>query len=147
MGKSQKDGEEYITYSPEETQSLGFRMAEKISDKENLPKIFALIGNLGSGKTTFAKGFFKFFGIKKISSPSFVIVNCYKKNIYHIDFFRLDSEEELWAIGLDEILFNSENIILIEWAEKFIEILPEKRWEIYFHILNKNIRKIKILVK
>lgn len=147
MGKSQRDGEEYITYTPEETQSLGFKIAEKISVEKNLPKIFALIGNLGSGKTTFAKGFFKFFGIKKISSPSFVIVNCYKENIYHIDFFRLESEEELWNIGLEEILFNSENIILIEWAEKFIEVLPEKRWEIYFHILNKNIRKIKILVK
>ena len=104
---------------------------KKINSEKAL--VLALSGHLGGGKTTFAQGFMAGAGIKKkITSPSFVITKSYKlktksyKIIYHIDCYRLKKAKELLDLGLEEILINPKNIILIEWPEIVKKYLPKE---------------------
>lgn len=106
-----------ITSSSEETKQFAANLAKKFNRG-----ILALSGELGSGKTTFAQGFARGLGIKeKIISPTFIIIRQYPTNFYHIDLYRVENFQEL---GLEEILANPNNIVLIEWAEK-IKDLPK----------------------
>lgn len=94
--------------------------------------VVALNGELGAGKTVFARGVASGLGVKEtVSSPSFVLMNIYqgKVPLYHFDFYRLEEEEELLELGLEEY-FYSQGVTLIEWAEKFPAALPETRLEI-----------------
>ncbi len=101
--------------------------------KQTGPIVLALTGDLGSGKTTFVKYFGKLLGIKeKILSPTFMIFRTYfldKKSdfekIYHVDLYRIKEVSELEVLSFSEILNNKKNIILVEWADKFKEIIPE----------------------
>lgn len=115
-----------ITKSSEKTQDF----AEELSKDFRDGGIIALSGELGAGKTTFAQGFAKGLGIKdKIISPSFLIIRQYPvpgqiNFFYHIDLYRLENigpgsiGVDLKNLGLEEILNDPTNIILIEWAEK-----------------------------
>lgn len=91
--------------------------------------IIALSGELGAGKTTFAQGFAQGLGIKgKIISPTFLIIRQYpipgqKNFLYHIDLYRLE-DIDLKNSGLEEILTDATNVVLIEWADKIIDSLP-----------------------
>lgn len=91
--------------------------------------VIALSGELGSGKTTFAQGFAEGLGIKdKVISPTFLIIRQYKipsqKNFfYHIDLYRLENVN-LRHSGLEEILSEPNNVVLIEWADKIAKDLP-----------------------
>ena len=118
--------------------------------------VFALTGNLGTGKTTFVQGFLRAAGIKKkITSPTFAIVKSYKvksykdyKKIFHIDCYRIEKLKELSGLGLKEILNNPENIVLIEWPERIKKILPKDLIWIKFEYGEKiNQRIITILSK
>lgn len=140
---------EIITHNLEETKSLGENFAKQIKNGA----IIALYGQLGSGKTTFTQGFAKGLGIKKrIISPSFVIVRTYKiknkpqeigdKNFYHIDLYRTESKKDIDGLGIEEILTDSENIVVIEWAEKLENLLPKKRIDINFIYIEHSKRKI-----
>jgi len=143
----------YITNSAEETENLGKKVAKQLPGK-----IFALVGELGSGKTTFVKGFARGLGIRKrITSPSFVLIRRYKISkksfalctlrfafLYHIDLYRLERPSEAKGLGLEEIWSNPYNIITIEWAEKIKKLLPKKGIDIKFEYTGKNKRKITI---
>lgn len=106
------------------------------ADRENNKAlVIALSGDLGAGKTTFVQGLMNGAGIKKkITSPTFVLMKKFQipkakfqinskfqnlkfKNIYHIDCYRIKKTEELFNLGLKEILKNPQNIVLIEWPE------------------------------
>ncbi|MDO8573667.1 MAG: tRNA (adenosine(37)-N6)-threonylcarbamoyltransferase complex ATPase subunit type 1 TsaE, partial [Candidatus Daviesbacteria bacterium] len=108
--------------SEDETKSIAEEFAKKTKNK-----IFALTGELGAGKTIFVQGFAKGLGIKeKIISPTFVLIRQHKipntqKILYHIDLYRVENISEL---GLQEILSDPNNIVLIEWAEK-LKNLPK----------------------
>lgn len=114
--------EQYLTNSEKETKNLASKLAKKIHG------VIALSGELGAGKTTFVQGFAAGLGIKdKIISPTFVLIRQHKipkskKLLYHIDLYRI--EKDFSQLGLEEILENTDNIVVIEWAEK-LKNLPK----------------------
>lgn len=135
--------ETFITNSAKETEKLGEKFAKELPGR-----IFALTGELGSGKTTFVKGFARELGVKRrVISPSFIFVRSYGLNarrLYHIDLYRIDSIGETKSLGLEEIWSNPYNIVIIEWAEKIKKILPKERIDIKFEYMDKNKREITI---
>ena len=137
---------EYFSNSPEETKGFAFSFSKKI----NCGQIIALIGDLGSGKTTFSKGFAKGLGIENtVNSPTFKLVSEYHNefSLFHIDCYRLEDVNEFLIIGGQELLSNTEAITLIEWPER-IKPLWEKDWiYVYFEHDDKNLNKRKIIIK
>ncbi|MBI2086495.1 tRNA (adenosine(37)-N6)-threonylcarbamoyltransferase complex ATPase subunit type 1 TsaE [Candidatus Daviesbacteria bacterium] len=132
-----------ISRSEKETKQLAAKFA-----KEFKAGVIALSGQLGTGKTTFVQGFARGLGIKeKILSPTFVYIRQHQipktdNTLYHIDLYRLESEEEIKNLGLEEIMNNSNNTVIIEWAQKVKNILPNNTTWIYLETVNENQRKI-----
>lgn len=133
----------FITNNYKETKKLGIKFAKEIKNIN----VICLYGDLGAGKTTFAQGVAQGLGIEnRIISPTFVIVRSYKtknqKIFYHIDLYRVETKRDLEELGIEEILNDNNNIVVIEWAEKLANFLPKKRIEINFSYENKSDRKI-----
>lgn len=135
LTKSQKETRKFA-------ESLG-KNAKKTSG------VFALIGGLGAGKTTFAQGFSIGLGIKeKIISPTFVLIREHSvpnsnKTFYHIDLYRLEGSIDLISTGLKEII-ESDNIVLIEWADKIKDKLPANTTIVNISEKDANTRLIEI---
>jgi len=135
-----------ITNSPRETADFGFKLAKRVRGGE----IYALIGDLGGGKTCFTKGFAKGLGIKRlIISPSFILMKIYKvrlgkvKFFCHIDAYRLKRSGEILEVGVKEFLGRADTITVIEWANKIKNVLgPYKKTKLNFSFVDKNSRKI-----
>ena len=112
------------TNSPEETEAF----ARKLGEQAVPGQIFTLNGDLGVGKTVFAKGFAAGLGITEpVSSPTFTIVQEYREGripLYHFDVYRIEDPEEMEEVGLDEYLFGG-GVCLIEWADRIRELLPD----------------------
>ena len=109
------------TRSEEET----FRLAEKMASGFAGKEIVLLSGELGAGKTVFAKGIAAGAGVRnvhEVCSPSYTLVNVYegKHRIFHIDLYRLDREAEIRDLGWEDYL--GEGIVIVEWAEKLIPL-------------------------
>ncbi len=109
----------------------------------------ALVGELGSGKTTFVQGLASELGVKRIISPTFIIMRSYRlpdktKTLYHLDFYRFEKniKGELENLGIAGIWRKPENIALIEWADKAKGLLPDGTWYINFEYLEENVRRI-----
>lgn len=123
------------------------QLGKIIADQIENGVIIALIGDLGSGKTTISKSIIKSLtNEENIPSPTFNIVNEYSLNgklIYHFDFYRLEDENELYGIGFDDYLAQKNSIILIEWADKFESLLPKNYIKLNFEKLE-NSRNVKI---
>jgi len=137
----------FITRSEKETFNLGKNFAAKLNGGE----VLALSGNLGAGKTIFAKGLAAGLGVKEIiTSPTFVIMKVYFlpkaenkiKNFVHIDCYRVSEPEAIEAIGAKEYFNRQDSIVLIEWAERIKKILPEKFIKIKISIVKNNQREI-----
>jgi tRNA threonylcarbamoyladenosine biosynthesis protein TsaE len=117
----------YRTASEEETIALGERLARELPAKQ----VVLLIGPLGAGKTTLAKGIVKGLGAASpddVSSPTFTLIHEHGR-VYHIDLYRLDEPREVATLGLDD-LFDRDAVVLIEWGERFPQFLPAERMEI-----------------
>jgi tRNA threonylcarbamoyladenosine biosynthesis protein TsaE len=113
-------------HSIEETHTLAHKLAHKIP----VGSVVALIGNLGTGKTTFTQGFAKALGvIERVGSPTFKLVSEYDGTLYklyHIDCYRLENPNDFLNIGGEVFLMPDDGITLIEWANIIQEILPPK---------------------
>ena len=124
--------ENFIFKSNSENDTKQF--AKDFASKLNIGDVIVLSGDLGSGKTKFTEGFLSYFGLEnEISSPTFTIVNEYKKddlNIYHFDVYRLEDSSEFYAIGGEEYFENG--ICIIEWGELIEDALPNKYIKIDF---------------
>jgi len=133
----------FETHGEEETIELGRRIAA------TLPKraVVLLIGNLGAGKTMLAKGIISGLGAAEpedVTSPTFTLIHEYGEGrVYHIDLYRLDRTEQVATLGLDEI-FDREAVVLIEWGERFPQLLPASRIEIRIEPLSEESRRIEI---
>jgi len=120
----------YRTASEEATIALGEQLAATLPSQ----RVVLLIGNLGAGKTTMAKGMVRGLGAAEpedVSSPTFTLIHEYgtEGRVYHIDLYRLDEPREVATLGLDEI-FDRDAVVLIEWGERFPQLLPAERTEI-----------------
>ena len=128
----------------EETQKAGERFTQELKAGD----IILLFGNLGSGKTTFVQGMAKGLGIKKrIISPTFIIVRRYELSrnaFYHIDLYRVESEDDIKGLGLPEILQEKNAIVAIEWPEKLGKFMPKNYWSLHFDNLGEDKRSITI---
>ena len=133
----------YRTRSEAETIALGERLAAE------LPTIgvVLLIGKLGAGKTTLAKGIASGRGAAaadEVSSPTFTLIHEYGEGrVYHVDLYRLDEPRELESLGLDE-LFDRDALVLIEWGERFPRQMPEARIEIRLTAVGGDEREIQV---
>lgn len=130
---------EYKYTSRNENDTL--RLAENIESEKWPNMVICLIGELGSGKTIFTKGFANAMGIEEtITSPTFNIIKEYLNGelpLYHMDVYRLDENDN--SVGFDEY-FNKGGVTIIEWADIIKNKLPEKRLEIYFKVIDENNR-------
>jgi tRNA threonylcarbamoyladenosine biosynthesis protein TsaE len=133
----------YLTRSEEETIALGEKLAQQLPSRV----VVLLIGNLGAGKTTLAKGIVKGLGAaapEDVSSPTFTLIHEYGPKVYHIDLYRLDEEREVATLGLEEI-FEREAVVLIEWGERFPGLIPTRHMEIRLEEKSGNARKIPVV--
>ena len=132
-----------------DTEKLAKRLV-KLSKKGNA--VICLNGDLGSGKTTFTRyfirNFFKSLEIKEIPSPTFTLLQVYEhegNTINHYDFYRLKNSSELFELNFGEAV--ADDVCLIEWSDKFKEILPNDRIEINFDIKSKVLRSVQISLR
>lgn len=132
----------YKSENPNDTLTF----ANKLSSSLKKGDIIVLTGDLGSGKTKFTEGVLTYFGLQdEISSPTFTIVNEYKKddvNIYHFDLYRLEDSSEFYEIGGEEYFDNG--ICIIEWGEIIEDAIPKEHIKISFE-KNDNNENIRIL--
>ena len=132
----------YHTESEEETIALG----EKLASELPVRAVVLLIGQLGAGKTTLAKGIVKGLGAAlpdDVSSPTFTLIHEYSAGVYHIDLYRLDTAAQVATLGLDEI-FDRRAVVLIEWGERFPELMPADRIEISLKATGESSREIAV---
>ena len=138
---------EYVSKSEKETCNIAQNLALNAKPGD----VFALYGDLGSGKTTFTKGFAEALGVKKqVTSPTFLISKEYPvklnsiNKLIHTDCYRLMGEEDVENIGLSEYLFGGEAVLVLEWPEKIERMLPKNTKKIYFEYIDEETRKITI---
>jgi len=113
-----------ISRSPEETTAL----AERLGAAAETGTVLCLVGDLGAGKTLFTQGFARGLGVtEEVTSPTFALMNqyCGRLLVTHFDLYRLEREDELDEIGFYEYAEPSGGVVLIEWADKFPDALPE----------------------
>jgi tRNA threonylcarbamoyladenosine biosynthesis protein TsaE len=118
----------YISDSPSKTETAGREFASGLPGGS----VVALVGQLGAGKTRFVKGLVAEIGApSEVTSPTFTLVHEYlggRMPVYHFDFFRVEDRQSAERLGLDEYLFG-DGISVIEWADKFPELIPPgARW-------------------
>ena len=111
--------------SAAQTRTLGEQLAGRLQAGD----VVVLQGELGAGKSELTRGIAKGLGVTEtVTSPSFTILNVYESGrcpLYHFDWYRLESADELYELGLDEYL-GGDGIAVVEWAERCPEALPEK---------------------
>ncbi len=126
--------DEYITHSAEETVALGRKLAPTLKSA----RMVILRGDLGAGKTTLVKGIAE--GLQAasqddVTSPTFTLIHEFRGpdvNLFHVDLYRVDTLRELDTLGLDELFTEDNNLVLLEWGEKFPRFVRERDIEIAF---------------
>lgn len=128
-----------ITNSPQETQTIGQTLAASLMQRkkkgETLPSI-CLYGELGAGKTVITQGIGKGLGLPfRLVSPTFIISKQYKGNeiipyINHVDLYRIEGEQSLQSLGIEEMINDTDAVTIIEWADRLGTMLPKKRIDV-----------------
>ncbi len=131
------------TESAEATRAIGARLGQLLRNGD----VLALIGDLGAGKTVFTQGVAEGLGIRvPVTSPTFVLINCYRaadgRVLQHADCYRLTAASaEMWDIGLTDLMVDDQ-ILIIEWADRILDLLPTARLEISLTYLDANRRRL-----
>lgn len=138
---------EFISTSEEQTFDFGVRFSQHLQPGD----VVSLIGELGSGKTTFVKGLAKGLGVpNRIISPTYVVVRQHEvmnnrsgiKTLYHLDLYRLSSENDVLGIDIASLLADKSAVTLIEWPQVASTLIPQVTWEITFEDIADHTRKI-----
>lgn len=131
-----------ISHNPQQTFELGRGLAAGLRPGA----VLALAGDLGAGKTQLVKGLATGLGIEsEPTSPTFTLIHEYPGALplYHIDLYRLESEDEVLRIGIDDYL-SGDGVTVVEWADKFAGLMPPgARW-IRFRVLEGDEREIEL---
>ena len=133
---------EFLSHSPDQTQRIGVRLGESLHGGD----LICLTGDLGTGKTTLAQGIARGWGsFDQVTSPSFVFAHIYdgETPLYHIDLYRVEKEEELPHIGVDEMLGN-DGVAVVEWFDRFPAIWPGEKLEVHMEFGLDEERKISL---
>jgi tRNA threonylcarbamoyladenosine biosynthesis protein TsaE len=131
----------FISSSPAETEAI----ARRVADDLIAGSVLALKGELGSGKTLFTQALVA--GLESeaaVTSPTFTIVHEYQGGrlpVYHFDFFRLENRESAARLGLEDYFFG-DGVSVVEWADRFQELIPEHARWISFEIKSETRRAI-----
>jgi tRNA threonylcarbamoyladenosine biosynthesis protein TsaE len=139
----------FRTRSVEGTLALGERIAEMLTP----PMLVVLRGEVGAGKTTLVKGIAAALGAATeddVTSPTFTIVHEYegtKVRLFHLDLYRLDTEEQIAVLGLDEMTGYDNALVLVEWGERFPSIVKRADGEIYMEHGEEDERGLMVRVK
>ena len=136
------------TGSAQETQKLAIKFLSQIQDGT----VVALVGELGSGKTTFVQGIGQTLGVSRVISPTYNIIKHYDlqqkhgqiEAMIHLDLYRLGGVEEARSFDLTEIFSQPHDLVLVEWAEKAEKLLPLPHYRIEFKHLGEDKREINI---
>ena len=132
-----------VTNSAAETRALGEKLASRLKPGD----VVVLEGELGAGKSELARGIAKGLGVTEtVTSPSFTILNVYESGrcpLYHFDWYRLESEEELYELGMDEYL-GGDGIAVVEWAERCPDAVPENVLRIRLEVTGGESRRITV---
>ncbi len=122
----------FISKNLEDTQKFAGDFIQNLTPKTNGATVVGLYGNLGAGKTTLTQSIARVLGVgETVTSPTFVIEKIYElagqkfTHLIHIDAYRIEKSEELLRLGWQEIVSDSQNLILIEWPEKVSDIMPK----------------------
>ena len=130
-----------ITRGAAETRELGLRLAGRLQAGD----VVLLRGPLGAGKSELTRGIAEGLGVMEtVTSPSFTILNVYESGrvpLYHFDWYRLESEEELYELGMDEYL-GGDGIAAVEWPEQCPEAVPETFLEIRLEPVGEEERRV-----
>ena len=124
----------YSVNSIDSLKDIVIDLLELLNDHQ----VVALEGQMGAGKTTFVQQVLKAMGIEELDgSPTYSLINQYESpffgTVYHLDLYRLNSLEEIFDIGIEELLYQK-CICLIEWSEKMIELLPDNTIWVYLRV-------------
>jgi len=133
----------FISNSAEETEVFGRRFADKLRAGD----VLALTGGLGSGKTQFVKGLTAGLGATTAAtSPTFTLIHEYSGGrlpVYHFDFFRIEDRPSAERLGFDDYFFG-DGVCVIEWADRFPDLIPENARRISFETKSENQRAIAV---
>jgi tRNA threonylcarbamoyladenosine biosynthesis protein TsaE len=135
-----------VTNSENETFLLAEEFIKSLDKKKN---VICLFGDLGTGKTAFTKGIAKAFGIDHytVKSPTYAFVREYvhqKGTIYHVDLYRLEKPDDILFSQIEEAAKKEGVLVVIEWADRMENSMPENRTDICFEYIDKETRKITI---
>lgn len=133
----------FLSNSPADTSGLGKRIGERLE----AGSVIALIGELGCGKTLLTRGICAGLGVplRQVNSPTFILVNEYQGRlpVFHMDLYRLGEIAEGFEMGiLDYLARTSTGVMVVEWAEKVLPLLPKDYLEVQFQVLSTRKRRI-----
>jgi len=146
----------YTSKSPGQTSDIGQSLAARVMQRKNrdlpfphdIPRVFFLSGDLGSGKTTFIRGFVRGLGISaRLLSPTFVIVRRYDAPgisgfFYHADLYRVYDKKAIQSTGLSEFLRDQLSIVMVEWSERLGSVSGISHYDLTFQMINETQRHI-----
>ena len=132
-----------ISHSETETENFAFELAKTLSPGV----VLTLEGDLGAGKTVFARGFARCLGVKEaVSSPTYTIAQEYalegNKRLYHLDLYRISSAEAGLAFGVDEFFNDPKAYALVEWPGQIGDVIPDDALKIFIRHLDESTREI-----
>ena len=134
---------EFLSNSPAATTALGRRIGERLDPGD----VIALTGELGCGKTLLTRGICAGLGVplRQVNSPTFVLVNEYpgRLPVFHLDMYQIGAEADAVELGITDYLARAEDgVMIVEWSEKIIPLLPDDLLYISFEVLGARKRRI-----